>query len=158
MARDYGLPPRLAEQVGMGGRVLATDIDTSWMSDAAGYQVRRHDVGVDPPPVGPFDLVHARLVLMHMPQRRRALTAMIDALAPGGRVIEEVTLRCNPWSARTRGPGAAVGEHPQARHADAARRVRRRPRLRAQRTVASHNARSSPSDRSFRECNKLSCS
>jgi hypothetical protein len=53
-----GLPSWLAEQVGPDGQVLATDIDTAWMDDTAGYQVRRHDVGVDPPPQGPFDLNH----------------------------------------------------------------------------------------------------
>jgi hypothetical protein len=59
----------LAEQVGPGGRVLAIDIDTAWMESASGYEVRRHDVGLDPPPVGPFDLVHARLLLVHVPRR-----------------------------------------------------------------------------------------
>lgn len=54
------VPTWLAEQVGPGGRVLATDIDTSWMRGTAGFEVRRHEVGVEPAPDGPFDLVHAR--------------------------------------------------------------------------------------------------
>ncbi len=79
----------LAEQVGPTGRVLASDIDTSWMGTGGAYDVVRHDVGVDAPPLGPFDLVHARLVLVHVPQRQAALTAMIGALKPGGWLLLE---------------------------------------------------------------------
>jgi SAM-dependent methyltransferase len=79
----------LAEQVGPDGQVLATDIDTAWMHDTPGYEVRRHDVGVDPPPEGPFDLVHARLLLVHVPQRDRALAAMTSVLRPGGWLVAE---------------------------------------------------------------------
>jgi SAM-dependent methyltransferase len=83
------VPAWLAGQVGPTGRVLATDIDTAWMPADAGYEVRRHDVGADPAPDGPFDLVHARLVLVHVPQRAAALTAMIAALRPGGWLVVE---------------------------------------------------------------------
>jgi SAM-dependent methyltransferase len=79
----------LAEQVGPSGRVLATDIDTGRLDGAAGYEVLRHDVGADPPPPGPFDLVHARLVLVHVPQRDRALAAMVSVLRPGGWLVVE---------------------------------------------------------------------
>ena len=51
--------------------------------------VRRHDVGSDEPPPGPFDLVHARLVLVHVPQRDAALAAMVGALRPGGWLLVE---------------------------------------------------------------------
>lgn len=79
----------LAERVGPTGRVLASDIDTSWMGTTGAYDVVRHDVGVDAPPLGPFDLVHARLVLVHVLQRQAALTAMIGALKPGGWLLLE---------------------------------------------------------------------
>lgn len=42
------VPTWLAEQVGPDGRVLATDIDTTWMNNTQRFEVRRHDVGVDP--------------------------------------------------------------------------------------------------------------
>ena len=72
------------------GYVLATDIDTTWLeSDAAPYDVLRHDVGADPAPAGPFDLVHARLVLVHVPDRDTALGTMIAALRPGGWLLVE---------------------------------------------------------------------
>ncbi|WP_338695430.1 methyltransferase domain-containing protein [Streptomyces sp. Q6] len=81
----------LARKVGPTGRVLATDIDTSWQTSTprTPVEVRRHDVGVDEPPVEGFDLVHARLVLVHVPDRERALASMIRALRPGGRLLIE---------------------------------------------------------------------
>jgi Methyltransferase domain len=74
------VPAWLARQVGAHGRVLATDIDTSWVSGTAGVEVLRHDVGLDPVPDGPFDLVHARLLLVHVPRRTQALAAMVSVL------------------------------------------------------------------------------
>ena len=80
------VPRWLAEQVGPTGRVLATDIDVSWTQEAAGsaVEVRRHDVARDEPPQETFDLVHARLVLVHVADRARALQSMIKVLRPGG--------------------------------------------------------------------------
>lgn len=73
-----------------GGQVLATDIDTSWLVDPdARFDVLRHDVGTDPAPGGPFDLVHARLVLVHVTARTEALTTMVGALRPGGWLLLE---------------------------------------------------------------------
>jgi SAM-dependent methyltransferase len=81
----------LAEQVGRDGRVLATDINLSWATgaEAANVELRVHDVALDPPPEGPFDLVHARLVLVHVPARDRALANMVEALRPGGWLVVE---------------------------------------------------------------------
>ncbi|WP_415951043.1 methyltransferase domain-containing protein [Streptomyces sp. KLOTTS4A1] len=81
----------LARKVGPTGRVLATDIDTSWAAGAARspVQVLRHDVGTEEPPGDGFDLVHARLVLVHLPDRERALRSMVRALRPGGRLLVE---------------------------------------------------------------------
>jgi SAM-dependent methyltransferase len=70
-------------------RVLATDIDTRWLPEGAPYQVLRHDVGTDRAPAGPFDLVHARLVLVHVSQRAEALRAMVSAVNPGGWLLLE---------------------------------------------------------------------
>jgi SAM-dependent methyltransferase len=65
------------------GDVLATDLDTSWFAAAPGVRALRHDVAEPPPEVG-FDLIHARLVLLHVPDRERALRHLVDALNPGG--------------------------------------------------------------------------
>lgn len=91
-AGGTSVPAWLARQVGPKGRVLASDIDTAWTSEgagSAGYEVLRHDVGRDDPPAGPFDLVHARLVLVHVVERERALAAMVSALRPGGCLVIE---------------------------------------------------------------------
>jgi SAM-dependent methyltransferase len=79
------VPRWLAARVGSGGRVLATDLDVSWLGPAGpSVEIRRHDVGRDDPPEGDFDLVHARLVLVHLPDRDRVLASMARALRPGG--------------------------------------------------------------------------
>ncbi|GAA4779895.1 methyltransferase domain-containing protein [Actinomycetospora chlora] len=91
-AGGRGVPDRLASVVGPEGLVLATDIDTSWLTDPAPrvpLRVLRHDVGADPPPAHDLDLVHARLVLTHVPARDRALAAMVAALRPGGWLVVE---------------------------------------------------------------------
>jgi SAM-dependent methyltransferase len=81
----------LADRVGAGGTVLATDIEPRFLTALAlpNLEVRRHDIGVDALPEGAFDLVHARLVLMHVPDRYRALERMIGALKPGGWIVAE---------------------------------------------------------------------
>jgi SAM-dependent methyltransferase len=89
------VPGGLAERAGPQGHVLATDIDVSWMAreDRGGapppYEVRSHDVGREDPPESGFDLVHARLVLVHVPARTEALARMVRALRPGGRLLVE---------------------------------------------------------------------
>jgi SAM-dependent methyltransferase len=90
-AGGSSVPSWLAGRVGRAGHVLATDIDTSWITTAggAGYEVRRHDVGTEPPPGEGFDLVHARLVLVHVARRAAALAAMVAALRPGGWLLVE---------------------------------------------------------------------
>jgi SAM-dependent methyltransferase len=51
--------------------------------------VLRHDVAADDPPPGPFDLIHARLVLVHLPGRDRVLASLAGALRPGGWLVVE---------------------------------------------------------------------
>ena len=81
----------LAERVGPAGHVLATDINVAWATGVAAPQVEivEHDVATDPVPGGPFDLVHARLVLVHVQERDRALKNMVAALRPGGVLVVE---------------------------------------------------------------------
>ncbi|KKD03585.1 methyltransferase domain-containing protein [Streptomyces sp. WM6386] len=81
----------LAKKVGPTGRVVATDIDTSRLAPAARppVEVRVHDVGAEEAPGEGFDLVHARLVLVHVPDRERALRSMAESLRPGGRLLIE---------------------------------------------------------------------
>ena len=82
----------LSDRVGSSGRVVATDIDTRFLDalpSVANLEVRRHDIVTEPLERGAYDLVHARLVLEHLPERERALRTMIDALKPGGWLLAE---------------------------------------------------------------------
>jgi SAM-dependent methyltransferase len=86
------VPAWLAEQTGPDGEVVATDIDPTWVAGPnppPNLRVLRHDVGLEAAPEGAFDLVHARLVLVHVPTRERALAAMVSALRPGGWLVVE---------------------------------------------------------------------
>jgi SAM-dependent methyltransferase len=87
------------ERVGAAGRVLATDIDVGWIDEhgAVDFEVRHHDVAGDPPPEGGFDLIHARLVLVHVPARDEALRRMASALRPGGwLLVEDFDIKLQP--------------------------------------------------------------
>jgi SAM-dependent methyltransferase len=81
----------LAEQVGPGGRVLATDVDTRFVEPLASevVEVRRADVVTDPLPEARFDLAHTRLLLEHLPGRETALDRLVAALKPGGWLVVE---------------------------------------------------------------------
>ncbi len=80
----------MAREVGWSGLVVATDIDTAQLVRRDGLLVFTHDVRRDRPPEGgPFQLIHARLVLMHLPERRQILRTLAGALAPGGWLVIE---------------------------------------------------------------------
>lgn len=90
-AGSPAVPSWMAGRVGPDGSVLSTDIDLSVLEGGTSraFSVQQHDVGRQPPPPGPFDLVHARLVLVHVRERRAAMTAMVEVLRPGGWLVVE---------------------------------------------------------------------
>jgi SAM-dependent methyltransferase len=102
------VPGWLAEKTGPDGHVLATDLDVSRIatSGGAGFEARRHDVAHDDPPGGGFDLVHARLVLVHVPGRDEALRRMVASLRPGGwLLVEDFDVALQPFACPdARGP------------------------------------------------------
>lgn len=81
----------LAEHVGPTGSVLATDIDPRFVpaSQLLQLEVVRHDVTTDAIPTARYDLIHARLVLSHLPQRGDVLARLVQALRPGGWLVIE---------------------------------------------------------------------
>src|SRR5882724_9938718 len=81
----------LAARVGGMGRVVATDIDPRFLKalNHPLVEVWQHNIVSDPLPEAAFDLVHARLVLIHVPQREEVLRRMIRALKPGGWLLSE---------------------------------------------------------------------
>jgi len=81
----------MAERVGRAGEVVVTDIDVEQLQgcDAPNITVRVHDVAVDPLEEVSFDIVHARLVLEHLPTRLAVLDKLAAALRPGGGLLVE---------------------------------------------------------------------
>lgn len=84
----------LADQVGDTGHVTATDIDPRFLTalQAMGrpnIAVLRHDVTVDPLPETDFDLIHARLVFIHLSSAHEVIGRLVTALKPGGWLIVE---------------------------------------------------------------------
>ncbi|MEY9968617.1 SAM-dependent methyltransferase [Streptacidiphilus sp. MAP12-16] len=78
----------LAQAVGPDGHVTATDLDPRHLDHLRSTAtVLRHDVRTDPLPDASFDLIHARLVLMHLPERVGVLQKLVRALRPGGRLV-----------------------------------------------------------------------
>ncbi|MGH3675272.1 MAG: class I SAM-dependent methyltransferase [Mycobacterium sp.] len=76
---------------GRGARVTAIDIDIRFIEQFASesIEVRRVDVRADELPQAQFDLVHARLVLEHLTDRREILDRLAAALRPGGWIVIE---------------------------------------------------------------------
>lgn len=74
----------LAARVAPAGQVLATDIKPGHLMSGPGLRVQRHDVVRDPLPDAEFDLIYARLVLLHLPERYEVLAKLVRALRPGG--------------------------------------------------------------------------
>jgi SAM-dependent methyltransferase len=81
----------LGARVGPGGRVVAVDLVTRFLDeiDDPAVEVHRLDLAVDDLPAGPFDLVHARAVLAHIPERDDVLTRLVASLRPGGWLLLE---------------------------------------------------------------------
>jgi SAM-dependent methyltransferase len=101
---DLGLrPDAVCWEIGAGGgsvaarlvercgHLLVTDVDTRFIDHLAAESVtvQRHDVVADPTPEGPFDLIHARLLLEHLPGRDEVLDRLVGALRPGGWLLVE---------------------------------------------------------------------
>ena len=83
----------LSQQVGPSGNVVATDLDTRFLTalDEPNLDIRQHDITRDPLPLHAFDLVHTRFVLEHLSDRAAALRPMVAALARGGWLLVEET-------------------------------------------------------------------
>jgi SAM-dependent methyltransferase len=100
----------LADRVGPTGYVLATDVDTRFLEPLRGptLDVRPHDIGSDPRPETAFDLIHTRLVLMHVRERDTALARMVSCLKVGGWLLVEEYDSCSIPSDPTLGSGEVL--------------------------------------------------
>jgi SAM-dependent methyltransferase len=79
----------LADRVGPDGQVVATDLDPSHIPAHPAIVPVTHDIATDDLPEGRYHLIHARLVLACLPERRRVLARLAAALAPGGALVVE---------------------------------------------------------------------
>ena len=81
----------MAAQVGESGSVLGTDLNLDWIDAEMPRHVelRRHDVTSDEIPISAYDLIHARLVLLHLPGREQVIERLVAALMPGGWLVLE---------------------------------------------------------------------
>jgi ubiquinone/menaquinone biosynthesis C-methylase UbiE len=82
---------------GPHGHVLVTDVDTRFLKPSRGptLDVRAHDIDSDPLPDAEFDLIHTRLVLMHVRERDTALARMASSLKVGGWLLVEEYDSCS---------------------------------------------------------------
>ncbi|MGW2620069.1 class I SAM-dependent methyltransferase [Streptomyces sp. NPDC001500] len=79
---------RLLEEAGVAS-VLAVDRDTRFLDarPTPGLDVLEADITGPEPVPGRFSLVHARFVLMHLPERDRVLATLAGLVAPGGLLV-----------------------------------------------------------------------
>ncbi|MEL7208940.1 MAG: methyltransferase domain-containing protein, partial [Actinomycetota bacterium] len=81
----------LGEQVGEDGRVMSTDVDLRFHTEDVGDNVivREHDITTDRLPNAHFDLIHARAVLQHLPEREEVFAAFLKLAKPGAWIVVE---------------------------------------------------------------------
>ena len=82
----------LARQVGPSGQVVATDLNPRFLRGAAlpgNIEVHEHDVLVHDFEPQAYDLVHARALLVHMPEPERTVARLAAAVRPGGWLLIE---------------------------------------------------------------------
>ncbi|MER3434900.1 MAG: SAM-dependent methyltransferase [Leptolyngbya sp. ERB_1_1] len=81
----------LAAVVGEQGKVVAVDLDTRFVErfQLPNLEVLQADIRHSPLENHSFDLIHARYVLIHIPDFQAALTRMLNLLKPGGWIVIE---------------------------------------------------------------------
>lgn len=105
----------LCEQVGESGQVVAVDINTQFLDflNYTNLEVRRQNIVTEPLEEGIYDLVHAKIILLHLPEREQVLRQLAASLRPGGiLLVEESDIRsiqtCDPYSEHLSKSGAAI--------------------------------------------------
>lgn len=81
----------LCERAGPAGRVAAVDLDTRFLEEIQheNLDVYRQDIVADGLPGTGYDLIHARMLLIHLPTREKFLGELVAALRPGGWLLVE---------------------------------------------------------------------
>ena len=79
----------MSGQAGPSGHVTVVEINPQFLTDRNGFEVIQGDIREVTLPAQSYDVIHARYVLLHIPDHRKALANMLHALKPGGRVVLE---------------------------------------------------------------------
>lgn len=80
----------MAGQAGPSGRVTAIEINPRFLTGRTEFDVVQGDIREVSLPAHSYDVIHARYVLLHIPDFRAAMANMLSALKPGGfAVLEE---------------------------------------------------------------------
>ena len=81
----------MSDRVGASGSVVVTDLDLGLLTgcDRPNISAQIHDIRTDPLDQAAFDILHARLVLEHFPDRLSVLDKLVTALRPGGWMLIE---------------------------------------------------------------------
>jgi 2-polyprenyl-3-methyl-5-hydroxy-6-metoxy-1,4-benzoquinol methylase len=77
----------LADRVGPDGHVTALDKEPEHITGGANITIREGDVRTVELPEGHYDLIHTRLVMLHLAERELVLQRLIAALKPGGVLV-----------------------------------------------------------------------
>ncbi len=77
----------MADRVRPGGTVTALDLDPRHLTGGDNITVRQGDVRTVDLPQGHFDLIHTRLLLLHLAEREAVLDRLVAALKPGGALV-----------------------------------------------------------------------
>jgi 2-polyprenyl-3-methyl-5-hydroxy-6-metoxy-1,4-benzoquinol methylase len=81
----------LCDRVTSTGRVVATDIDTGFLEglEFSQLEIVEHNAAMDTFENEAFDIVHARDLLVHIPERETVLGNLVAAVKPGGWILIE---------------------------------------------------------------------
>ena len=81
----------MGEVVSTTGQIVAVELDPKFLGELgrSNVEIMRADIRTAQLPQQSFDLVHARYVLIHIPDYEVALTKMFNCLKPGGRLVLE---------------------------------------------------------------------
>lgn len=77
----------LAARVGTSGHVVASDLKPHHVPGHPRIEALAHDLTADPWPEPGFDLIHARLLLMHLADKDALAARLAGHLRPGGALV-----------------------------------------------------------------------
>jgi SAM-dependent methyltransferase len=100
----------LAKRVGPTGKVVATDIDTRFLTGMSlpNLEIRQQDIIKGEEEIAQFDLVHCRAVLQHLSDPQKGAGRMANAIRPSGWMLIEEFDYGSVLSADVTNPSAIV--------------------------------------------------